>query len=372
MSPATRKAAAKRRGRPAVGVPQVLRDLLLARGPSGYETAPARVWRDAASEFAEVSTDVVGTPRALVAPKHGYENGPRRLLVMGHIDEIGLIVTHIDDDGYLWFREVGGWDAQILVGQRVVLDTSDGPVAGVVGKKPIHLLRDEERKKVAQIRDLHIDIGARDGEQARGLVRVGDVAVIDAQPIELPNGRLTARALDNRLGSFVALEAARLIAEAGGAQWEVAAVAAAQEETTFGGSRTSAFALEPDAAIVVDVTHATDAPGIDVKEAGKHELGSGPVITRGSTLNNAVFELLVEAGEAEKIPFTVEASGRATGTDADAVHLSRGGVPTGLVSIPIRYMHSPVELVQLEDVHAGARLIAAAALALTRDASFAQ
>ena len=149
-------------------------------------------------------------------------------------------------------------------------------------------------------------------------------------------------------------------------------MAAAQEETTFGGSRTSAFSLEPEAAIVVDVTHATDAPGIDVKEAGKHELGSGPVITRGSTLNNAVFELLHETAEAEKIPFTVEASGRATGTDADAVHISRGGVPTGLVSIPIRYMHSPVELVQLDDVHAGARLIAAAALAPHARASFAQ
>ena len=204
---------------------------------------------------------------------------------MGHIDEIGLIVTHIDEEGYLWFREVGGWDPQILVGQRVVLDTKAGPVRGVVGKKPIHLLRDEERKKVPSIRELHIDLGARDGEQARELVRVGDVAVIDAEPLELPNGRLASRALDNRLGSFVALEAARLVAEAGGAQWEIAAVAAAQEETTFGGSRTSAFALEPDAAIVIDVTHATDAPGIDVKEAGKHELGSGPVISRGSSLN---------------------------------------------------------------------------------------
>jgi putative aminopeptidase FrvX len=366
----SRKARAKRT-RPA-GLTPVLRELLLARGPSGYETAPAAVWRDAAGEFATVSTDLVGTPLALVAPKHGYDKPTRRLLVMGHIDEIGLIVTHIDDDGYLWFREVGGWDAQILVGQRVVLDTSDGPVAGVVGKKPIHLLRDEERKKVADIRDMHIDIGARDGKQARELVRVGDVAVIDAQPLELPNGRLVSRALDNRLGSFVALEAARLIAAAGGAQWEIAAVAAAQEETTFGGSRTSAFALEPDAAIVIDVTHATDAPGIDVKEAGKHELGSGPVITRGSTLNDGVFELLFEAGEAEKIPFTVEASGRATGTDADAVHISRGGVPTGLVSIPIRYMHSPVELVQLDDVHACARLIAAAALRLTRETSFAR
>jgi putative aminopeptidase FrvX len=372
MSPAARKAPAKRRARPPAGVPAVLRDLLLARGPSGYETAPAGVWRDAASEFAQASIDVVGTPLALVAPKLGYDAAPRRLLIVGHIDEIGLIVTHISDDGYLWFSGVGGWDAQILVGQRVVLDTRGGPVVGVVGKKPIHLLRDEERKKVAEIRDLHIDIGARDGKQAREMVRIGDVAVIDAQPLELPNGRLTARALDNRLGSFVALEAARLVAAAGGGQWEIAAVAAAQEEITFGGSRTSAFALEPDAAIVVDVTHATDAPGIDVKESGKHELGSGPVITRGSTLNNALFELLFEAGEAEKIPFTVEASARATGTDADAVHLSRAGIPTGLVSIPIRYMHSPVELVQLEDVHASARLIAAAALRLTRETSFAR
>jgi putative aminopeptidase FrvX len=242
----------------------------------------------------------------------------------------------------------------------------------LIGKKPIHLLREEDRKKVADIRELHIDIDAGDGEEARERVRIGDVAVIDAQPAQLPNGRLTSRALDNRLGSFVALEAARLVAEAGGAQWELAAVAVAQEETTFGGSRTTAFTLEPDAAIVVDVTHATDAPGIDVKEAGKHELGSGPVISRGSTLNHRVFELLRQTAEAQKIPYTVEASGRATGTDADAVHISRGGVPTGLVSIPIRYMHSPVELVQLDDVNACARLIAAAALRLDRKTSFAR
>ncbi|HEY4426568.1 MAG TPA: M42 family metallopeptidase [Solirubrobacteraceae bacterium] len=370
MSPPA-KAAKPRRARGAE-VPQVLLELLAARGPSGYENAPARVWRKAAAVFADASTDVVGTPRALVAARHGEEAGTRRLLIMGHIDEIGLIVTHIDDDGYLWFRPVGGWDAQILVGQRVVLDGEGGPVPGVIGKKPIHLLRDEERKKVAEIRELHIDIGAGDGEEARARVRVGDVAVIDASPVELPNGRLTARALDNRLGSFVALEAARLVAEAGGAAWELASVAAAQEETSFGGSRTSAFALEPDAAIVVDVTHATDAPGIDVKEAGKHELGSGPVITRGSNLNPALFDLLCQTAEAEKIPFTIEASARATGTDADAVHISRAGVPTGLVSIPIRYMHSPVELVQLEDVDASARLIAAFALRLDRDTSFAR
>ena len=357
---------------PTGAPPAVLLGLLGARGPSGYETAPAEIWRAAASSFAEVRSDLLGTPVALVAPRHGHEGRGRRLLVIGHIDEIGLIVTHIDDDGYLWFREVGGWDPQILVGQRVVLDTRDGPVRGVIGRKPIHLLREEERKKVAEIRDLHIDIGAREGEEARKLVRVGDVAVIDCDPLELPNGRLSARALDNRLGSFVALEAARLVAEAGGSAWELVAVAAVQEETTFGGSRTSAFALEPDAAIVVDVTHATDAPGVEVKEAGKHELGSGPVISRGSTLNERLFELLFDAAEAEGIPHTVEATGRATGSDADAVHISRGGVPTGLVSIPIRYMHSPVELVQLDDVHACARLIAAAALRLDGDATFSR
>jgi putative aminopeptidase FrvX len=351
--------------------PGVLRDLLAARGPSGYETAPAAVWRAGAEAFgARVSTDVVGTPSALVSARGGGAQGTRRLMVMGHIDEIGLIVTHIDDEGYLWFREVGGWDAQILVGQRVVIATRGGELAGVIGKKPIHLLRDEDRKKVAEVRDLHIDIGVKDGKEARGVVRVGDVAVIDGEPLQLPNGRLASRALDNRLGSFVALEAARLVAEAGGgSEWELVAVAAAQEETTFGGSRTSAFSLEPHAAVVVDVTHATDAPGIDVKEAGKHELGSGPVISRGSTLNPRLFELLHDTAEGEGIPFTVEASGRNTGTDADAVHLSRGGVATALVSIPLRYMHSPVELVELRDVHACARLIAAAALRLDGETS---
>jgi putative aminopeptidase FrvX len=359
----SKDAARKGGGRGQEGFPAVLRDLLVARGPSGYETAPAAVWRDAAEAFgAQVSTDVVGTPSARVPASAGKQ--PRRLIVMGHIDEIGLIVTHIDDEGFLWFREVGGWDAQILVGQRVVIATREGDLPGVIGKKPIHLLREDDRKKVAEVRDLHIDIGAKDGNEASKLVRVGDVAVIDGEPLELPGGRLASRALDNRLGSFVALEAARLVAEAGGSAWELVAVAAAQEETTFGGSRTSAFSLAPDAAVVVDVTHATDAPGIDVKEAGKHELGSGPVISRGSTLNPRLFELLHDTAEREKIPFTVEASGRNTGTDADAVHLSRGGVATALVSIPLRYMHSPVELVELRDVHACARLIAATALRL--------
>ncbi|MDX6723461.1 MAG: hypothetical protein QOD73_1865 [Solirubrobacteraceae bacterium] len=347
-------------------IPPVLRSLLTATGPSGYETAPASVWRDAASAFGEVSADVMGSSWARVK---GTAGGPT-LAIVGHIDEIGLIVTHIDDDGFLRFTGVGGWDPQILVGQRVELTTRDGLVPGVIGKKPIHLLKDEERKKVAELKELHIDIGARDGEEARRLVRIGDVAVISGEPLELPNDRAVSRSMDNRLGCYVAYEAARLVAEAGGAPGDVVAVAAVQEETTFGGSATTAYSLRPDLAIIVDVTHATDAPGIDVNELGSHPFGSGPVIERGSNLNPRVSELLYETAEAEGIGFTLAASGRHTGTDADAMHLSRGGVPCGLVSVPLRYMHSPVETVDLRDVDAAARLIAAAAQRLAADATF--
>src|SRR4051794_21859936 len=347
-------------------IPEVLRSLLSAPGPSGYETLPARAWREAAQGFADVSGDVVGSSWARVASSG---DGPL-LAVIGHIDEIGLVVRHIDDKGYLWFGSIGGWDPQILVGQRVEVTTRDGAIPGVVGKKPIHLLKDEERKKVPELKDLHIDIGAKDGDDARKLVRVGDTAVIAGEPVELPNDRVFSRSMDNRLGAFVAFETARLVAADGGAPGDVAAVAAAQEEITFAGARTTAFGLEPDVAIVVDVTFATDAPGIDEKEQGKHEFGSGPVITRGATIHPQVFELLHETAEAHDIPFTVDASGRYTGTDADAIHLSRSGVPTGVVSIPLRYMHSPVELVQLDDVHNAAKLIAAFAQGLGPGTSF--
>jgi len=279
-------------------------------------------------------------------------------------------VSHIDDDGFLRFGSVGGWDPIILVGQRVTLVTRMGPIPGVIGKKPIHLMKDEDRKRVPELKDLHIDIGARDGDDARSMVRIGDVAVIAGEPIELPNGRLASRALDNRIGCFVALEAARLVAEAGGASGDVAAVAAVQEEITFAGSRTTAFSLAPDLAVAVDVTFATDQPGVELGELTKHPLGSGPSLTRGSTIHPRVFELLYEAAEAEAIPVTVAAAGRGTGTDADAIHLTRAGIPTALVSVPLRYMHSPVELAQLDDIEQAARLIAAFALRLAADVSF--
>jgi len=351
-----------------MAVPELLRRLLTAPGPSGYETAPAAIWREAAGAFAEVEADVVGSSFARVPGRSG---GPLLALV-AHIDEIGLMVTHIDDDGFLYFTTIGGWDAQILVGQRIELATRSGPLPGLIGKRPIHLMREEDRKRVVEIKELHIDIGARDGDEARALARIGDVAVLAGAPVELPNGRLASRSLDNRLGTFIALEAARLVAEAGGAPGDVVAVAATQEEITFAGSRTSTYALEPAVALAVDVTHATDAPGIEVKERGRHDLGSGAVIDRGSTINPRVFERLHDAAEAEGIPFTVEASARSTGTDADAIHVSRAGVPTGVVSVPVRYMHSPVELVQLDDLDAAARLIAAFAQRLEPGTSFAR
>src|SRR4051812_21445206 len=364
LSSTPRAAASLRCG--AMPIPPVLRSLLTATGPSGYETAPAAVFRDAAGAFADVSGDVMGSSWARVK---GSGDGPT-LAIVGHIDEIGLIVTHIDDDGFLRFSGVGGWDTQILVGQRLEIATRDGVVPGVIGKKPIHLLKDEERKKVAEVKELHIDIGAGDGDEARGRVRIGDVAVISGDPVDMPNGRAVSRSMDNRLGCYVAYQAARLVADAGGAPGDVVAVAAVQEETTFGGSATTAYALRPDLAIIVDVTHATDAPGIDVNELGSHPLGSGPVVERGSNLNPRVFELLYDAGEQEGIPFTVAASSRHTGTDVDAMHLARGGVPCGLIGLPLRYMHSPVEMVDLADIENAARLIAAAARRLAADASF--
>jgi putative aminopeptidase FrvX len=347
-------------------LPDVLRRLLGAPGPSGYEQPAAAVFREAAAAFAEVTHDTVGSTVARVA---GTDGGPS-LAIVGHIDEIGLIVHHVDDDGFLWFTGVGGWDPMILVGQRVQIATRAGTIAGVVGKRPIHLLRDDDRKQAPKLSDLHIDIGARDGDEARTLVRIGDVGVIAGEPVELPNDRVASRSMDNRVGCFVAYEAARLVAEDGGAPGDVFAVAVAQEEITFGGARTTAYSLSPDVAIAVDVTFETTPPGHDEKELGRHRFGSGPVLTRGSTLDPRIYELLHETAEAEGIPFTVSASSRATGTDADAFHIARAGIPTSVVSVPLRYMHSPVELVQLDDVANAAKLIAAFAKRLNADLDF--
>jgi putative aminopeptidase FrvX len=350
-----------------MATPELLHQLLVAAGPSGRETDPAKAWRAGAAKFSDdVRGDHVGSSMARVP---GTGDGPT-LAVIGHIDEIGVHVSHVEDDGHLRFGEVGGWDPLVLVGQRVRISTRGGDVMGVIGRKPIHLIKSDERDRAPKIKDLHIDIGAADGDEAREMVRVGDAGVIDVQPLEMPNGRLVSRALDNRIGCYVAAEAARLVSLDGGAPGDVIALAVAQEETTFAGARTSAFALAPDVAIVVDVIFATDQPGIELGPMTKHPLGSGPVIARGTALHPRVTDLLIDIAEEHEMPFTLESLGRATGTDADAVHASRAGIPTGIVSVPLRYMHSPVELVSLADVQVAAELIAAFARRLEPGMSF--
>ena len=339
--------------------PALLDALLRAPGPSGYEGPAAAVWREAAS-FAELSTDGIGSSIARI----GAESAKPLLAVVGHIDEIGLVITHVDEKGFAYFAPIGGWDPQILVGQRVLVEGPGGRVKGVVGRKPIHLLKEEQRKKVVELGEMHIDIGAEDGAEAAELIGVGDPVVVDAEPVRVAGNRLVSRSMDNRIGAYVALEAARRCHERSSLSGSFAAVAAVQEEIGLFGARTSTFAIRPDLAVAVDVTHATDAPGIDEKETGRHPLGSGPVIGRGSTLSPKVFELLVSAAEDAGIEHTVEASGRGTHTDADAIQISRTGIPTGTVSIPLRYMHSPVELVDLEDLEAAAELVAAFAARL--------
>jgi putative aminopeptidase FrvX len=349
--------------------PDLLQRLLTAPGPPGHESRPAGVWREAAEEFAdEVTTDKLGTT---VARVNGRGDSPL-MVVVGHIDEIALVVSHVSDKGYLHVVQSGGWDAQVLVAQRVEVLTRDGIVPGVVGRKPPHLTDAEERKKAAQLKNLHVDIGAKDGDEARSMVAPGDQVLIAAEPLDLPNGRVASRALDNRLGVYVAIEVARRVKEAGGGAGPVAGVAAVQEEIGAHGARVMAYGLEPDLAVVVDVTHATDAPGVDAGELGEHGLGSGPVITRGAIVSRAVNDLLDEVATKEGIECSTEASGRHTGTDADAVHFSRTGVPTAVVSIPLRYMHSPVEMVQLPDVEATIKLLTALALRLESDTSLAR
>jgi endoglucanase len=350
-----------------MAIPEFLEALLTAIGPSGYETPAAEVWRASAGKFAEVSSDTVGSS---VARVEGTGEEAPLIGLVGHIDEIGLVVKHITDEGVLRFGPIGGWDPQMLVGQRVTVQTSTGPIPGVIGRKPIHLLEEEERKQVVKLEQMYIDIGATDRDDAARLVAIGDPAVIAVRPVELANGRVASKAMDNRLGAYIVLEAARRVASEEASRWGVAAVAAAQEETTFAGARTSAFALDFQACIVVDVTFAADVPGSDPAKTGEAKLGHGVQISRGANLHPRMTQLLMEVADAENIPYTVAVPGRNSGTDADAIHFARAGVPCGLVSVPLRYMHSPVETVQLADVEHAIELLAATCLRLDPNEDF--
>jgi endoglucanase len=331
-----------------------LRQLLDTPGPSGFEAAPARVWREEARSFADVRGDVAGNSIATVNP-----DGRPTIMLAGHIDEIGVIVTYIDDEGFVYIQPIGGWDVQVLVGQRIRFIGNDGPVYGVVGKKPIHLLKTEDREKASKIGELWVDIGAVSKAEGEQRLSIGDAGVIDSRTMEFPNGRLVSRSIDDRIGAFVVLEALRRYATKPGVA-QVVAVATTQEEIAWrgGGALVCATCINPQMAIVVDVTFATDHPGMEKKELGEHTLGGGPVFTRGSIVSPVAFDLLRKTANQHGIPFSVHAAGRDTSTDADAIHIAREGIATALVSIPNRYMHSPNEMVSIDDLDRAAELIA--------------
>ena len=348
-------------------LPDLLERLLTTPGPSGQERPAAAVWREAAEPIGELSTDVLGSSWVRVP---GTGGGPSLALV-GHIDEIGVVVTHLGDDGFAAVRPIGGFDPHVMLGQRVDVLARDGAIPGVIHSRQQRRKRGEDRKPLDH-EDLVLDVGASDGDELRGLIRPGDAAVWHGAPLALRGERMASRAFDNRVGCYVALETARRVAERGGAPGDVIAVAAVQEEVgDFAGSRTTTFATEPDVAVAIDVTRASDVRGGDHEDEGRIVLGSGPTLSRGTSLHPDLFELLYETAEAEGIPFTVEISRGHTWTDADAVYLSRTGVPTGLVSVPLRYMHSPIETADLGDIEAAVRLLVAFALRLEPGTRFA-
>ena len=343
-----------------------LKKLLDTPGPSGFEAAPAKVWREQAKQFATVSGDVAGNSLAEVNGK-----GRPTIMLAGHIDEIGVIISYVDDQGFAYIQPIGGWDPQVLIGQRIRFSTRNGDVFGVVGKKPIHLIKQEEREKASKFVDLWVDLGAKNKKEAEERVSVGDPGVIDSRTMEFPNGRIVSRSIDDRIGAFVVLEALRRYAEKPG-KARVVAVATTQEEIGYrgGGAGVCASCIGPQMAIVVDVTFAIDHPSVDKKEHGEAAIDGGPVLTRGSIISPVVFNLLRKTAEDRKIPFSLHAAGRETSTDADAIHIAREGVATALVSVPNRYMHSPNELVSIQDLDHAAELIAQTCRAVDGDTDF--
>lgn len=342
-----------------------LKRILETPSPSGYEGPLQEVVRQYAAGFAdEVTTDVHGNVMAVRNPK-----APRRLMLAGHCDQIGLIVQYIDSDGFLYIQSIGGWDVQMLIGQRMIVWAESGPICGVIGRKPIHLLTDEERKQVPKMKDLWLDIGATSKEEAQKLVRIGDAVTLELVYRDLRNGRAASPAMDDKCGLWVVMETLRRInPEKLG--WAVYAVSTVQEEVGLRGARTSAFGIDPQVGVAVDVTHATDAPTIEKKEVGDVALGKGPVIERGPNMNPKVVRRLMDVAEQNGIAYQLEASGKATGTDANSIQVNRAGVATGLVSIPNRYMHSPVEMISLSDIDQAADLLARFAESLGADEDF--
>lgn len=329
------------------------KNLINTPGPAGFEESVQEVVRNYAKDFSDsVQTDVHGNVIAAKNP-----DTPYRIMLAGHADQIGFIVNYIDSDGYIYFLPLGGWDPQIVVGSRVVIWAKNGPVSGVIGKKPIHLLQDDERTKVTKIQDMWIDIGASSKEAAEKAIAVGDCITVELACRELLENKIAATGTDDKAGVFVIMEALRRI-DPNKLKVAVFAVSTVQEEVGMRGSKTSAFGIDPQVGIAVDVTFSTDCPTIDKKTNGDILLGAGPVVACGPNLNRKLTAKLLDIAKANEIKVQLGVENRITGTDAASLQISRAGMATGLISIPNRYMHTPVELVSCDDLDAAAELLA--------------
>lgn len=330
-----------------------LENLINAPSPSGYEGPAAKVFRNYVKDYADkITTDVMGSVIAVKNP-----TGSPKIMLAGHIDEIGMIIHYIDDNGFLYFQEIGGIDPGVLPGSRVSIYTEKGPITGVIGRTAVHLIEKEERGKALKLSDLWIDIGAKNKKDALKLVQVGDAATVSYQMQKLQDNLVVSRAFDDKAGVFVIAEVLRLLKgkKIGAA---VYATATTQEELGLRGARISAFSIDAEVGIAIDVTHGNDFPTSSKTKHGEVDLGKGPVLTRGANVTPAVEKMLISTAKKHNIPLQIEANGGGTGTDANIMQMTKSGMATGLISIPLRYMHTPSEVISTEDLENAARLIA--------------
>ena len=342
-----------------------LRQLVETASPSGYEHEVQKLVRQRIQPWCEtVRTDVMGNVFGIRNPE-----GKPRIMLAGHCDQIGFIVQYVTDEGFLHVEAIGGVDPVVATSQRVSIMPRQGLVPGVIGRKAIHLMDEDDRKKVPKMHDLYVDIGVPNKDDALKLVAFGDAGVFLQPYIELANERAVSMAFDNKMGTWIVTEVLRLLH---GMQLDagVIGVSTVQEEIGLRGATTSAFSSEAEVGIALDVAHGTDTPGIEKKKAGDFRVGGGPIVARGANINPRVFELMVSTAEAEGIPVQISSAARGTGTDANVMQLSRGGMATGLLSVPLRYMHTPNELLALEDLENTARLLAAFCAALKPNQDF--
>lgn len=369
-----------------------LSQILETPSPSGFETQIQAIIKKRVSKYADhVEIDIHGNLSAVVNPK-----GAVKVMLAGHCDQIGMMVTHIDDNGFIYFNSIGGIDPAVLPGTRLKIITDTGLVDGIIGHKPIHLLTAEERGKKLEIKKLWIDIGAENGAKAKETVRIGDPIVYVPTVTKLGDNFIAAPGCDDRVGVYVIMEALRIYAEKiatlktktkntdkklketkGGHgssnpldHVALYAVSTVQEEIGLRGAKTSCFDIDPTVGIAVDVTHASDNPAVDAKEIGTVKLGEGPTIGRGPNMNQVLERMLVSTARANKLKFQPLACPNATPTDANVIQVSRSGVATSLISIPNRYMHSQVEVVDLRDLDTAANLIAMTVMQITNKTSF--